>query len=74
MLLSVLEMYLEPKAKISLRVPKIQHLGVEFKSPMKWIRILIPECYQNVLEKTKFESSCFGFESQFQKKISEVKK
>ena len=57
------KMYLESKEKTSLSVLKIQHLGAEFESQMKRIRIPILECHQNVLEKTRFESLYFGFES-----------
>ena len=47
MLLSVSEMYLIPKAKISLRVLKIQHLEDGFESPMDRIRISISESEEN---------------------------
>ena len=42
-LLSVSEMNLTPKAKISLNVLKIQHPAKRFESPMDRIRILIAE-------------------------------
>ena len=47
MLFSVLEMYLIPKAKNSLRMLNIQHLGDGFEFPMDRIRISISESEEN---------------------------
>ena len=63
MLLSVLEMYLIPKVKTSLRVLKIQHLGDGFESLMNRIWILISESDKNWNRGEGFESLCRKFES-----------
>ena len=69
MLFSVLEMYLIPKAKTSLRVLKIQHLGDGFESPMDRIRILIPKSEKNENRGGWFKSLCRRFESLSNKKL-----
>ena len=52
-LLSVSEMNLTPKAKVSLKMLKIQHPVGRFESHMKKIRISIPKSFFNS-EKVKF--------------------
>ena len=47
MLLSVLEMYLIPEAKNSLRVLKIQHPEDGFESPMDRIQISVSKSKEN---------------------------
>ena len=56
MLFSFSEMYLIPKAKTSLRVLKIQHLGDGFESLIDRIRISIPESEENWNKGGWFES------------------
>ena len=76
-LLSVSEMNLISKAKVSFRMLKIQHPSGGFESYMKMIRILILESVfggKEVKFTYEFESSKFEFKSRFHKAFSEVKK
>ena len=69
MLLSVLEMYLIPEAKNSLRILKIQHLEDGFESLLDRIQISISKSEENWNREGWFESFYQRFESLWKKKL-----